>query len=77
MQQKPTSERQTSTKPGLLIKNYDLKIGSLGSLKAKRNQSFRGIATLFATRAWIEYRTQRKVFEIWPVIRIYVTINSR
>ena len=25
MQQKPTSERQTSTKPGLLIKNYDLK----------------------------------------------------
>ena len=74
MQQKLTSERQISTKTGLLIKNFDLKIGSL---KAKRNQSFRGIATLFATRAWIEYRTQRKVFEIWPVFRIYVTINSR
>ena len=67
MQQKLTSERQISTKPGLLIKNFDLKIGSL---KAKRNQYFRGIATLFATRAWIEYRTQRKVFEIWPVFRI-------
>lgn len=74
MQQKLTSERQISTKTGLLIKNFDLKIGSL---KAKRNQSFRGIATLFATRAWIEYRTQRKVFEIWPVFRIYVTINNR
>ena len=47
MQQKLTSERQISTKTGLLIKNFDLKIGSL---KAKRNQSFRGIATLFATR---------------------------
>ncbi len=61
MQQILTSERQTSTKPGLLIKNYDLKTGSLGSLKAKRKQSFRGIATLFATRAWIDYRTQRKM----------------
>ena len=74
MQQKLTSERQTSTKPGLLIKNFDLKIGSL---KAKRNQSFRGIATLFATRAWIENRTQRKMYGKWPVFRIYATKNSR